>query len=147
MKKFLLASLLPLFLAAQEYKVVFDCSSERMGYLKSRMWLIAKTMDMFQEKGDSLTVALTMHGKCSMLASEDLDVYVNMEELSAALEAQKYLQKLLQRKGVEAVVCAMSLDANAIDKDSILEGIKVSPNSYMDTIRFQSMGYAVMTFK
>ena len=134
-------------LEAKEYKVIFDCSSGDMGYLKSRMWLIGKTIDMFQKRGDNLQVVLTMHGKCSILASEDFDMYIRKEEVQKAKTAQEFLQLLLKRKNFKAFVCAMSLDANDIDKESIMERIKISPNSFTETIRYQNEGYAIMTFK
>ncbi len=147
MLKIFLFFLLALNVWAKEYKVVFDCSSKNMGYLKSRMWLIGKTIDMFKENGDTLKAVLTMHGQCTKLASEDIEIYVDGKEKKKALQAQSYLRKLLKSKKVKAYVCAMSLDANSIDQDSILPNIKISKNSFIETIKYQNEGYAIMTFK
>ncbi len=132
---------------SKDYKVVFDCSSGDAAYLKSRMWLIGKTIDMFKEKGDTLEVAITMHGKCSLLASEDFDVVVDEKDVKTIRTAQEYLQKLTKRSNVKATVCAMSLDANGVEQESILDGISISANSFIDTIKYQKDGFALMSFK
>ena len=147
MLKFSLLFILLVTLHAKEYKVVFDCSSGDIGYLKSRMWLIGKTADMFKQDGDTLKAVLTMHGECAKLASEDVEIYVKESEKRKALAAQEYLQELIESKKVKAFVCAMSLEANGIDAESILPHIKISKNSYMETIKYQNEGYAIMTFK
>jgi len=83
---------------AKEYKAVFDCSSSDSRFIKSRMWLVDKTMTMIQDKGDKPEFA-------------------------------------------------MSLNANAIEKEDVLEYINISSNSFLDTIAYQNNGYALMTFK
>ena len=147
MLKFFLFLSFVVLLQAKEYKVVFDCSSGDIGYLKSRMWLIGKTVDMFKQEGDTLKAVLTMHGQCAKLASEDIEVYVEEKEKRKALQAQEYLQELVESGKVKAYVCAMSMDANGIDAESILPHITISKNSYIQTIKYQNDGYAIMTFK
>ncbi|MEN4052913.1 MULTISPECIES: DsrE family protein [Sulfurimonas] len=135
------------FAEAKEYKVVFDCSSNDANYLKSRMWLVGKTIDMIEEQGDSIKAALTIHGKCALIASENYDMLVEGEAVNAMKQAQEYLIELSKRKNIELVVCAMSLNANSIDKEDVLPFLKISKNSYIDTIAYQNDGYALMTFK
>ncbi len=147
MLKFFLLFALLVTLHAKEYKVVFDCSSGDIGYLKSRMWLIGKTVDMFKQDGDTLKAVLTMHGQCAKLASADVEIYVKESEKRKALAAQEYLQELVQSGKIKAYVCAMSLEAGGIDAESILPNITISKNSYMETIKYQNEGYAIMTFK
>ena len=146
LKIFLFFTLL-LTLQAKEYKVVFDCSSGDMGYIKSRMWLIGKTVDMFKQDGDTLKAVLTMHGTCAKIASEDVEIYVEEKQKQKALAAQKYLKSLLRSGKVKTYVCAMSLEANGIDAESILPKIEISQNSYIETIKYQNEGFAIMTFK
>ena len=45
-------------LQAKEYKVIYDCSSSDSKYIKSRMWLIGKTMNMVEEQSDTNKVVL-----------------------------------------------------------------------------------------
>jgi len=134
-------------LQAKEYKAVFDCSSGDAKYIKSRMWLIDKTMTMIEGKGDKAKFAITLHGGCVAMVVKDYDMIVDDKDISSVKQAQKYLTHLIKNRGVDVKVCAMSLSANAIEKDDILDFIKISPNSFVDTIGYQNDGYALMTFK
>jgi len=148
MKKLaLLLSLLFIKSFAYEYKAVFDCSSSNAYYIKTRMMLIDKTMSSIHNKGNKATFAITIHGGCAPLASKNFEDVIDDEEVSNMREAQKTFAKLIQKKNVEAVVCEMSMAANAIDKKEILPFVKISQNSFIDTIAYQNEGYALMTFK
>lgn len=144
---FLLLFLLLGALEAKEYKAVFDCSSSDAGYIKSRMWLIDKTISMIESKGDSAKFAITLHGKCVAMVSQDYEMIVPDEDVADIKKAQEYLQTLINDKGVKVTVCAMSLNNNALEQEDVLENINISPNSFLDTISYQNDGYALMTFK
>lgn len=147
-KLFILFYLLSIsILQAKEYKVVYDCSSSDASYIKSRMWLIGKTMDMMEEQGDSSKVVLTLHGGCVDMVSKEYDMIVPDEDVAAIKKAQEYLKTLIQRKNVKVITCSMSLANNTIEKKEVLPSIHISPNSFLDTIKYQNMGYALMTFK
>ena len=134
-------------LLAKEYKAIFDCSSKNVGYITSRMFLIERTMDMIQKNGDSVKFALTIHGSCAAITSVNFDELVDEVDESAMQKAQIQLKRLAEVKDVEVTVCAMSLNANAIPKEDVLEFVKISPNSFIETIGYQNDGYALMTFK
>lgn len=146
-KALLLSAIAIIAVEAKEYKVVFDCSSGDAAYIKSRMWLVGKTMDMFEEKGDTTSVVLTLHGKCVSIASEAFDEVVDKEDIPNTKEAQKNLVALSKRKNVKVIACSMSLQANEVDEDDLLPFITVSDNSFIETIKYQNEGYALMTFK
>lgn len=147
MKFLLLLFMLLGVVEAKEFKAVFDCSSSDSSFIKSRMWLIDKTMNMIEAKGDKVEFALTLHGGCVAMVSEDYDMIVPDEEIENIKKAQEYLTHLIKKRGLKTTVCAMSLSANAIEKESVLEFINISPNSFIDTIAYQNEGYALMTFK
>ncbi len=134
-------------LQAQEYKAVFDCSSSDAHYIKSRMWLVGKTIDMIEKKGEKATVAITLHGGCVAMVSQDYDMIVADEDMQEIKKAQEYLVALSKRKNVEIVVCAMSLASNAIDHQDVLPFVAIAENSFINTIGYQNRGYALMTFK
>ncbi|WP_455757219.1 DsrE family protein [Sulfurimonas sp.] len=144
---FLLLFILFTALQAKEYKAVFDCSSSDAGYIKSRMWLINKTMNMIEDSGDKANFVITLHGGCVAMVVKDYDMIVDEKDLSSIAQAQKQLTHLIKDRDVDVTVCAMSLAANAIDKEDVLEFIKISPNSFVDTIGYQNDGYALMSFK
>lgn len=147
--KFLFISLFIFFnlLQAKEYKAIFDCSSSDANYIKTRMWLISKTIEMIEEKKDKADFVITLHGSCVAMVSKDYDLIVPDEDLSKIKKAQSYLKSLAKDKDVKVIVCEMSLAANAIDKKEVLEFIHISKNSFIDTIQYQNDGYALMTFK
>ena len=132
---------------ANEYKAVFDCSSSDSSFIKSRMWLVGKTIDMIEKRGDTATVALTLHGGCVQMVAQDYEMITADEDMKNIEKAQNYLISLSQRNNVKIIACAMSLNANAIEKSDVLPFIEVSENSFIDTIGYQNSGYALMTFK
>ena len=143
----LIALLFVSALHAKEYSVIYDCSSNKASFVKSRMWLIGKTMDMMQENGDSSRVVLTLHGGCVPMVSEDYDMLVSDKDVKDIEQAQKYLISFSKRENVKIIVCAMSLAAKSISQKEVLPFIEVSKNSFLDTIKYQNEGYALMTFK
>jgi len=147
--KYLLISALMLFTLAnaKEHKVVFDCSSANANYIKTRVALIEKTMDMIETQGDTATVALTLHGRCVPMVSKNFAEVVDENDLSDIQAAQDNLLHLMANKKVTVIACAMSLAANEIDQKDVLPEIKISKNSFINTIAYQNDGYALMTFK
>ncbi|MCF6309926.1 MAG: DsrE family protein [Sulfurimonas sp.] len=144
---FLLLVIFSTLLSAKEYKAVFDCSSKNVGYVASRMFLIERTMDMMQKNGDSTKFALTIHGSCAAIVSVNFDELVEDNLVETMQQAQNQLKRLSQIKDVEVIVCAMSLNANAIDEEDVVSFVKIVENSFIDTIGYQNDGYALMTFK
>ena len=134
-------------LQAKEYKALFDCSSGDAYYLKTRMFLINKTVDMIEAKGDTTDFVMTMHGDCAVLASQNYEDVVEDNDLPDIGQAQEYLKAMIKEKRLKVVTCEMSLKRNAIDKKEVLSSIDISPNSYIDAIAYQNDGYAIMTFK
>lgn len=132
---------------AKEYKAVFDCSSSNASYIKSRMWLVDKTITMIQDKGDKPEFAITLHGGCVAMVSKDYEMIVPDEDMANIKKAQEYLTHLIKDRDVKVSVCAMSLNTYGIEKEEVLEYIKISSNSFLDTIAYQNDGYALMTFK
>jgi len=135
------------FAQAKEYKAIFDCSSKNVGYITTRMFLIERTMDMIEKNGNSVKFAITIHGSCAAITSVNFDEIVEDNEVELMQKAQSQLKKLAIQKNVKVTVCAMSLNANNIETDDVVEFVNISANSYIDTIGYQNDGYALMTFK
>lgn len=132
---------------AQEYKAVFDCSSSDASYIKSRMWLVGKTLDMIEKKGDKAKFVITLHGGCVPMVSKLYDEIVDDEDMASIKKAQDGITRLAKKKGVKIIACAMSLNVNAIERNEVLPFVTISDNSFIDTIHYQNLGYALMTFK
>ncbi len=134
-------------LQAYEYKTVFDCSSSDADYIQSRMMLVGKTIDMIENQGDSADVALTLHGSCVAMVSKKYSMHVADKDKQNIKKAQEYLVELSKRKNVVITVCAMSLAANSIKKSEVLPFIYIAPNVFLNIIKYQNDGYALMPFK
>jgi len=134
-------------LQAQEYKSVFDCSASDARYISSRMSLIEKTMQMIEKEGDTPKFALTLHGDCVAMVSSVYTDIVDDTDLVYIKKAQDSISRLAKKKDMEIVVCAMSLAANGIEKEEVLPFVSISKNSFIDTIGYQNLGYAIMSFK
>ena len=134
-------------LQAAEYKAVFDCSSSDASYIKSRMWLIGKTLDMIEKKGDTVSFVLTVHGGCVPVISSVYDEIVDENDEETMKQAQESLIRLSKEKKVKVIVCAMSLAANTVERKEVLPFVTISENSFIETIYYQNKGYALMTFK
>lgn len=134
-------------LQAQEYKTVFDCSSDNAHYMMTRMSLIEKTMSMIEKRGDVATFAITLHGGCVPIISKEFKEITNEQDLPYIQKAQESITRLSKEKNVAIVACAMSLNANGIDKKDVLPFVHISENSFIDTISYQNHGYAIMTFQ
>lgn len=142
---FILSIIVTLY--AQEYKAVFNCNSKDMQYVASRMILVERTMDMIEKNGDTPKFAITIHGSCAPIVSKNYDeIVLDEKDLASIDSSQKQLIKLAKR-GVEIVVCAMSLNANTIDENDVIPSVKISPNSFIETISYQNNGYALMVFE
>jgi intracellular sulfur oxidation DsrE/DsrF family protein len=81
------------------------------------------------------------------MVSKAFDEVVDDEEIADTREAHKWLIELGKRKNVKVIACSMSLQANDIDQDDLLPFVEVSDNSFIETIKYQNDGYALMTFK
>ena len=134
-------------LQAAEYKAVFDCSSSDASYIKSRIWLIGKTLDMIEKQGDKVNFVLTVHGGCVPVISSVYDEIVDENDEETIKQAQESLIYLVKEKKVKVIVCAMSLAANTVERKEVLPFVTISENSFIDTIYYQNQGYALMTFK
>ena len=135
------------FMQAKEYKSVFDCSSDNARFIKSRMGLIEKTMHMIEKDGNTANFVITLHGGCVPMVSNIYHELVPDQEMPYIKKAQESIKRLAQDKKVKIIVCAMSLNANAIEEKEVLPFIQISKNSFIDTIGLQNQGYALMTFK
>lgn len=132
---------------AKEFKAIFDCSSKNAGYITSRMFLIERTMDMIVEDGNSVDFVLTIHGSCAPIVSRNFDEVIEDSDVELIQKAQTQLKRLATKKNVKVIVCAMSLNANTIETEDVLDFVNISKNSFIETIAYQNDGYALMTFK
>ena len=102
---------------------------------------------MIEKNGDSVKFALTIHGSCAAIVSVNFDEVIADEDVESMKQAQEQLKVLAKDRDVAVTVCAMSLNANTIEEEDVLEFVHISENSFIDTIHYQNDGYALMIFK
>ena len=130
--------------AAQEYRAVFDCSASDPRYILSRMVLVEKTAAMLEARGDKALFAVTIHGGCIVAAASDYEIRVPDDEVVYIKKTQEILARLAKEKKVDVVACAIALEGFGIDREDVVPFMRISENSYIDTIGYQNRGYALM---
>ena len=131
---------------AGELKAIFDCSSNNANYIDTRMRLIEKTIAMIEEEKDKANFVLTIHSGCVSVVSKNYDDIIPLEDITHIQKAQKTIERL-SKKGVKIIACDIALGAYRIDKKDVLPFIEISKNSFIDVIKYQNQGYALMPLK
>lgn len=146
MKKFLviISLLLPLFLNAEAPKqqnVVFDCSSDDLSYVSSRLWLIQESAKEYKEKKTPYHMVLTIHSGCTKIVSKE-----SAEGDKLMQNIQKKLQNLSSEHQVSVEACQIATDRYGIEKDDLLKDVKLVRNSITRVIELQNEGYAFIPY-
>ena len=132
---------------SQEYKAVFDCSSNNFNFLQSRIALIEKTASMIQKKGDTANFVLLIHSGCTPIAAMIADSMVKPKEAEYVSNIQSKLQLLHNKYKVDIRLCELAMNNAEMEKDEVLDFITFTPNSFIDAISLQNKGFAMMSFK
>ena len=69
------------------------------------------------------------------------------DEVIYIQKSQEVLARLAKERKVELVACAIAMEAHGIEREDVLPFMRISENSYIDTIGYQNRGYALMPLK
>ncbi len=146
MKKVLsvISLLLPLLLSAETPKkqnVVFDCASDNLSYISSRLWLIEESAKEYKEKKTPYHIVLTIHSGCTEIVSKE-----SAEGDKLMQNIQKKLQNLSSKHDVSVEACQIVTDRYGIEKDDLVENVKLVRNSITRVIELQNEGYAYIPY-
>ncbi|HHH20103.1 MAG TPA: hypothetical protein ENK86_06310 [Campylobacterales bacterium] len=146
MKKLLLALalLLPLLSVAEtpsERKAVFDCSSDDMDFVSSRMWLIAESAKEYQELKVPYQFVLTIHSGCTEIMAKE-----SAEEDETIAKIQQRMEELSTKYKVSVEGCQIAIDRYGYAKKDLLPFITPVRNSITRVINLENEGYALITF-
>ncbi|MCH9814701.1 MAG: DsrE family protein [Epsilonproteobacteria bacterium] len=136
--------LLPLFLSAQPVKtqnVVFDCASDDLAYVSSRLWLIEESAKEYKEKKIPYKIVLTIHSGCTEVVSKE-----SAEGDKLMQNIQKKLQNLSTKHQVSVEACQIATDRYGIEKDDLVSEVKLVRNSITRVIELQNEGYAYVPY-
>ncbi len=146
MKKILimLSLLTPFTLIAKtpvEQKVVFDCASDDMDYVSSRIWLIAETIREFEEKKVPYKAVLTIHSGCTEIVSREA-----AKEDETLYKIQKKLTELSEKYHVSIEGCELAINRNGYTKKDLHPVVTIVRNSITRVIMLQNEGYAFIPY-
>jgi len=140
----ILGFLTPFILMGQtsmEQKVVFDCASDDMDYISSRMWLIAESAREFEEKKIPYKMVLTIHSGCTEIVSKEA-----AKEDETLQKIQNILTELSDKYHVAIEGCELAINRNGYTKKDIHPVITTVRNSITRVIMLQNEGYAFIPF-
>ena len=134
------------FTENQAFKVAFDVAkAAKPGKVNRKFESLARFINMHVANGvkqDNLSLALVVHGSATeeMLKSE---FFKKRQEQPNGNEA---LLTALMEQGVEVIVCGQSAAAHGVEKDALIEGVKMDLSAMTAHARLAKRGYSVNPF-
>ena len=139
MKKIIISLLMFFSLLGANQKAVFDCASEDMKFVYTRMSLIELTAKELQEAKIPYDFVLTIHSKCTQTVDKTSeDKYVK--------NIHKKLETLKADYNVKIEVCGIAVDRLGYEKSELLPFVDIVNNSITRVISLQNQGYAFIPF-
>ena len=139
MKKIIISLLMFLSLAGANQKAVFDCASEDMRFVYTRMSLIELTAKELQETKTPYDFVLTIHSKCTQIVDKSSeDKYIK--------NIHKKLETLKTAYNVKIEVCGIAVDRLGYEKSELLPFVDIVNNSITRVISLQNQGYAFIPY-
>lgn len=134
------------FAKDETFKVAFDVAkAAKPGEVNRKFESLARFINMHVANGvkqDNLSLALVVHGSATeeMLKSE---FFKKRKEQPNGNEA---LITALMEQGVEVIVCGQSAAAHGVEKDALIEGVKMDLSAMTAHARLAKRGYSVNPF-
>lgn len=141
----LLGLLAGILAAADAHKAVFDCSSGDFDYVRSRIFLMEKTVAMLKERKEPYDFVLTVHSGCTPIVAKLPDMMVPDEEVPIVYAMHAGLKRL-HEQGVRLLACEIAMGAHGLNKSDLLPFVGTTSNSIIDLIDLQNQGYGAVNF-
>ena len=139
MKKIIISLLILVNILQANQKAVFDCASENMRFVYTRMALIELTAQELQEKKTPYDFVLTIHSKCTQIVDKsNEDQYVKA--------THKKLKELKEKYNVKIEVCGIAVDRLGYERSELLPFVDIVNNSITRVIKLQNDGYAFIPY-
>ncbi|MGD9970963.1 MAG: DsrE family protein [Sulfuricurvum sp.] len=111
------------------------------------MAAVEETIKLIEERGDTVNLALTLHGGCVPIVIKDnLEETVTSNDLKLIFKARDLITRIHNHNNIDVIVCAMALESNGIDSKNVLPFVRISEDSFIETIQYQNDGYALIAF-
>lgn len=153
MKKILLLLTMLSFLYAEDgvKKVVFDLTTGDTKVFKQKVLSgISNQKSYYEGKLEELKVAVVIHGDAYKFFIKDLDNSPYKKDTALAKESQEIGQRLAtlaKNNNVEFLMCESGMKHNNIDKTTLYNYVKITPNATIGLIDKQSEGYVYIPIK
>jgi intracellular sulfur oxidation DsrE/DsrF family protein len=120
-------------------KAVFDCASNDMKFVQSRMWLVEESAKEFEAQKTPYAFVVTIHSGCTQI----VDQSSNDETIK---KIQQRLKTLHERYHVRIEACEIAVERWGYEKEELLPFIETVPNSITRVIRLENSGYALVPY-
>ncbi|GAB5390804.1 MAG: hypothetical protein Altm2KO_36420 [Alteromonas macleodii] len=130
----------------QTFKVVFDVAKAASpGEVNRKFESLARFINMHVANGvkqENLSLALVVHGS----ATEEVLKTANFKERKGLPNGNERLLVALMEKGVDVIVCGQSAAAHGVEKNALIDGVKMDLSAMTAHARLAQKGYSVNPF-
>lgn len=130
----------------QTFKVAFDVAKAASpGEVNRKFESLARFINMHVANGvkqENLSLALVVHGS----ATEEVLKTANFKERKSLPNGNETLLVALMEKGVDVIVCGQSAAAHGVEKNALIDGVKMDLSAMTAHARLAQKGYSVNPF-
>ena len=134
------------FTENQAFKVAFDvANAAKPGEVNRKFESLARFINMHVANGvkqENLSLALVVHGS----ATEEMLKTERFKQRKGQPNGNEALLTALMKQGVEVIVCGQSAAAHGVEKDALIEGVKMDLSAMTAHARLAQQGYSVNPF-
>ena len=135
------------FTENQTFKVAFDVAkAAKPGEVNRKFESLARFINMHVANGvkqENLSLALVVHGSAT---EEMLKNDLFKQQRKGQLNGNEALLTALMKRGVEVIVCGQSAAAHGVEKNALIEGVKMDLSAMTAHARLAKRGYSVNPF-
>ena len=130
----------------ETFKVAFDVAKAASpGEVNRKFESLARFINMHVANGvkqENLSLALVVHGS----ATEEVLKTANFKERKGLPNGNETLLVALMEKGVDVIVCGQSAAAHGVEKNALIDGVKMDLSAMTAHARLAQKGYSVNPF-
>ncbi len=134
------------FAENQTFKVAFDVAkAAEPGKVNRSIESLARFINMHVANGvkkENLSLALVVHGS----ATEEMLKTEHFKQRKGQPNGNELLIRALIKQGVEVIVCGQSAAAHGVEKNALIDGVKVDLSAMTAHARLAQKGYSVNPF-
>ena len=134
------------FTENQAFKVAFDVAkAAKPGEVNRKFESLARFINMHVANGvkqENLSLVLVVHGS----ATDEMLKTANFKQRKGQPNGNEVLLTELMKQGVDVIVCGQSAAAHGVEKNALIEGVKMDLSAMTAHARLAQKGYSVNPF-